>query len=82
MPPLDVVKQDQKIDEIRTEISEIAGRIQATKLEIAALRHPLSADDKFESATENSPRSCARPRSVDNISYGEKIEEIVTDLLS
>ena len=84
VPPLDVVKQDQKIDEIRTEISEIAGRIQATKLEIAALRHPLSADDKFESATEELAEIVRQTeRATDNImAMGEKIEEIVADLLS
>lgn len=77
-------KQDQKIEEIRTEISEIAGRIQATKVEIAALRHPLSNEDKFESATEELSEIVRQTEhATDGImSNAEKIEEVVADLLT
>ena len=79
-----IVKQDQKIDEIRTEISEIAGRIQATKVEIAALRHPLSKDDKFEIATEELGEIVRQTESATDriMAMGEKIEETVADLMS
>src|SRR5471030_86973 len=38
------------IERIQVEISEIAGRIQSTKVEIAALRHPLEKTGKLETA--------------------------------
>ncbi|MEP2182764.1 protein phosphatase CheZ [Roseibium sp.] len=77
-------KQDQKIEEIRTEISEIAGRIQATKVEIAALRHPLSNEDKFESATEELSEIVRQTETATDGIMGnaEKIEEVVADLLT
>lgn len=79
-----VGKQDQKIEEIRTEISEIAGRIQATKVEIAALRHPLSNDDKFESATEELSEIVRQTETATDgiMTTAEKIEEVVADLLT
>jgi len=77
-------KQDQKIEEIRTEISEIAGRIQATKVEIAALRHPLSNEDKFESATEELSEIVRQTETATDgiMNSAEKIEEVVADLLT
>lgn len=79
-----VGKQDQKIEEIRTEISEIAGRIQATKVEIAALRHPLSNEDKFESATEELSEIVRQTETATDgiMTTAEKIEEVVADLLT
>ncbi|WP_323796814.1 protein phosphatase CheZ [Nisaea sp.] len=79
-----VGKQDQKIEEIRTEISEIAGRIQATKVEIAALRHPLSNEDKFESATEELSEIVRQTETATDgiMNSAEKIEEVIADLLT
>jgi chemotaxis protein CheZ len=79
-----VGQQDQKIDEIRTEIAEIAGRIQATKVEIAALRHPLSNEDKFESATEELSEIVRQTETATDgiMNSAEKIEEVVADLLT
>lgn len=79
-----VGKQDQKIEEIRTEISEIAGRIQATKVEIAALRHPLSTEDKFDSATEELSEIVRQTETATDgiMNSAEKIEEVVADLLT
>ena len=42
----------QQIDHIQTEIADISGRIKATKVEMAALRHPLAGEDKFEQASQ------------------------------
>ena len=79
-----VGQQDQKIDEIRTEIAEIAGRIQATKVEIAALRHPLSNEDKFESATEELSEIVRQTETATDgiMNSAERIEEVVADLLT
>ena len=79
-----VGKQDQKIEEIRTEIADIAGRIQATKVEIAALRHPLASEDKFDSATEELGEIVRQTESATEgiMSNAEKIEEVVADLLT
>ncbi len=79
-----VDKQDEKIEEIRTEISEIAGRIQATKVEIAALRHPLSNEDKFDSATEELSEIVRQTETATDgiMNSAEKIEEVVADLLT
>ena len=79
-----VSQQDQKIEEIRTEIADIAGRIQATKVEIAALRHPLANEDKFESATEELSEIVRQTENATEgiMSNAEKIEEVVADLLT
>ena len=79
-----VGQQDQKIDEIRTEIAEIAGRIQATKVEIAALRHPLANEDKFESATEELSEIVRQTETATDgiMNSAERIEEVVADLLT
>lgn len=79
-----VGKQDQKIEEIRTEIADIAGRIQATKVEIAALRHPLASEDKFDSATEELGEIVRQTENATEgiMSNAEKIEEVVADLLT
>lgn len=42
----------EQIQGIQTEIADIAGRIKATKVEMAALRHPLAGEDKFQQASE------------------------------
>jgi chemotaxis protein CheZ len=45
------IKVDHRdIERVQVEISEIAGRIQSTKVEIAALHHPLEKTGKLESA--------------------------------
>jgi chemotaxis protein CheZ len=76
--------QDKKIEEIRTEIADIAGRIQATKVEIAALRHPLSNDDKFEAASAELSQIVRQTESATEgiMSNAEKIEEVLADLMS
>lgn len=40
-----------QIEGLQVEISEIAGRIKAAKVEMAALRHPLSNEDRFHEAS-------------------------------
>ncbi|WP_226893552.1 protein phosphatase CheZ [Nisaea sediminum] len=76
--------QDKKIEEIRTEIADIAGRIAATKVEIAALRHPLSNDDKFEAASAELSQIVRQTESATEgiMSNAEKIEEVIADLMS
>lgn len=76
--------QDRKIEEIRTEIADIAGRIQATKVEIAALRHPLSNEDKFEAASQELGEIVRQTEGATEgiMSNAEKIEEVVADLMS
>lgn len=79
-----VAAQDRKIEEIRTEIADIAGRIQATKVEIAALRHPLSNDDKFEAASAELSQIVRQTEGATEsiMSNAEKIEEVLADLMS
>ncbi|WP_420403320.1 hypothetical protein [Nisaea sp.] len=76
--------QDRKIEEIRTEIADIAGRIQATKVEIAALRHPLANDDKFEAASAELSEIVRQTEGATEgiMSNAEKIEEVIADLMS
>lgn len=84
-PAEDMAKaQDQKIDEIRAEIADIAGRIQATKVEIAALRHPLAEDDKFDVATHELGEIVRQTEHATEkiMENAEAIEEVIGDLMS
>ena len=75
--PEEVKDHSEKIDIIQTEIADISGRIRATKAEIAALRHPLSDDDKFELATAELGQIVQQTESATEkiMNSGEKIEE-------
>ncbi len=71
-----------EIERIRNEVTGIASRIEQTKREIGALRHPLSQEDKLTSATFElssvvSQTEDATTRIFDGV---EKIEEIVREL--
>ena len=74
----------QDIERIQVEISDIAGRIQATKVEIAALRHPLEQHGKFETAAAE---LCAVVSDTEQATNGimnnvEKIEDIIGEVLA
>ncbi|CAK0768989.1 chemotaxis protein CheZ [uncultured Gammaproteobacteria bacterium] len=71
-----------EIDKIQIEISDISGRIKATKMEIAALRHPLAQEDKFQQASEelNAVVSATEVATNTIISCAEELEEIVHEL--
>ncbi len=73
-----------EIERIRNEVTGIASRIEQTKREIGALRHPLSQEDKIGSATFElssvvSQTEEATTRIFDGV---EKIEDIVRELSS
>ena len=71
-----------EVENLQVEISEIAGRIKATKVEMAALRHPLESENKFKSAAEDlssivGATERATTQIIDNV---EKIDEIANEL--
>ncbi|HYG87613.1 MAG TPA: protein phosphatase CheZ [Azospirillum sp.] len=72
----------QQIDQIQTEIADISGRIKATKIEMAALRHPLAGDDKFVQASQELSAVVSSTEAATNTIMGcaEELEEIVGEL--
>lgn len=70
------------IEAIQVEISDIAGRIKATKLEMAALRHPLSDEDTFQEASQQLSAVVRATEVATNaiISAAEEIEDIVNEV--
>ncbi|HYE50468.1 MAG TPA: hypothetical protein VEB20_12820 [Azospirillaceae bacterium] len=72
------------IESIHVEISDIAGRIKATKLEMAALRHPLANEDRFVEASEELSQVVRATESATNIIIGaaEEIEDIIGEVRS
>ena len=74
----------EQIERIQVEISDIAGRIKATKLEMAALRHPLSNEDKFQEASEQLMAVVRATEVATNSIIGavEQIEDIVDEVRS
>ena len=73
-----------QIEQIQVEISDIAGRIKATKVEMAALRHPLANEDKFQEASEQLSAVVRATEGATNAIIGavEEIEDIVSEVRS
>lgn len=73
-----------QIEKIQIEISDIAGRIKATKVEMAALRHPLSNQDTFMEASEQLSAVVRATEAATNsiITAAEEIEDIVNEVRS
>lgn len=73
-----------QIEKIQIEISDIAGRIKATKVEMAALRHPLSNQDTFMEASEQLSAVVRATETATNtiISAAEEVEDIVNEVRS
>src|SRR4051794_2773714 len=71
-----------EIEQIQIEVSDIAGRIRATKAEMAALRHPLAEEDRFVQASEELSAVISATEAATNtiIACTEEIEEIVHEL--
>jgi chemotaxis protein CheZ len=74
----------QDIERIQVEISDIAGRIQSTKVEIAALRHPLETHGKFETAAAELGAVVADTERATNgiMNNVEKIDDILAEVIS
>ena len=74
----------QEIERIRTEVSDIAGRIRSTKAEIAALRHPLASDDKLNQASAQLEAVVASTEDATNniMAAAEHIDETIAELRS
>jgi chemotaxis protein CheZ len=70
------------IDQIQVEIADISGRIKATKAEMAALRHPLASEDRFQQASEELGAVVNATEAATNtiITCTEEIEEIIHEL--
>jgi chemotaxis protein CheZ len=73
-----------EVDKLQVEISEIAGRIKATKVEMAALRHPLMEENRFRRAADDlSAIVGATERATTQIiECAERIDEIANELQS
>ncbi|HSK41278.1 MAG TPA: protein phosphatase CheZ [Arenibaculum sp.] len=71
-----------EIEKIQLEISDISGRIKATKAEMAALRHPLADEDKFQQASEELTAVVSATETATNVIMrcAEEMEEIVQEL--
>ncbi|WP_454019264.1 protein phosphatase CheZ [Azospirillum sp. Marseille-Q6669] len=74
----------QQIDQIQVEIADISGRIKATKVEMAAIRHPLAGDDKFVQASQelNAVVSATEAATNTIMACAEELEEVVHELKS
>jgi len=72
----------RQIDLIQTEIADISGKIRATKVEMAALRHPLAGQDTFhEAASELSAVVAATEAATHTIvSCAEELDGIAGEL--
>jgi chemotaxis protein CheZ len=72
----------KQIDHIQTEIADISGRIKATKVEMAALRHPLAGDDKFVQASQELSAVVSATEGATNaiMACAEELEEIISEL--
>lgn len=72
------------IEQIQVEISDIAGRIKATKVEMAALRHPLAHEDKFQEASQQLGAVVRATEAATNniMAAAEEIEDIVSEVRS
>jgi chemotaxis protein CheZ len=73
-----------EIERIQIEVSDIAGRIQATKVEIAALRHPLENNGKFETAAAELGAVVSDTERATNtiMESAEKIEDILGEVIA
>ena len=74
----------QQIDQIQVEIADISGRIKATKVEMAAIRHPLAGDDKFQQASQELSAVVSATEAATNtiMACAEELEEVVHELKS
>lgn len=74
----------QQIDQIQVEIADISGCIKATKVEMAAIRHPLAGDDKFVQASQelNAVVSATEAATNTIMACAEELEEVVHELKS
>lgn len=72
----------EQIELIQVEIADISGRIKATKVEMAALRHPLAGEDKFAQASEELSAVVSSTEEATNIIMAatEELEEIVQEV--
>jgi chemotaxis protein CheZ len=70
-----------QIDRIQADVADMAGRITATKLEMAALRHPLAEDDLFEEASSQLSSIVYATEAATHIILGaaEEIQDIVNE---
>ncbi len=74
----------KQIDHIQVEIADISGRIKATKVEMAAIRHPLAGDDKFQQASQELSAVVSATEAATNsiMACAEELEEVVHELKS
>jgi len=77
-----LVTEQTDIAQIQVEVADISGRIKATKVEIAALRHPLAGEDKFHLASQELDAVVKATEIATNaiIACAEELEEIIHEL--
>ncbi|MBP2315309.1 protein phosphatase CheZ [Azospirillum soli] len=73
-----------QIEQIQVEIADISGRIKATKVEMAAIRHPLAGEDKFQQASQelNAVVNATEVATNTIMACAEELEEVVHELKS
>jgi chemotaxis protein CheZ len=74
-----------QIDQIQVEIADISGKIKATKVEMAAIRHPLSGgEDKFQQASQELSAVVSATEAATNtiMACAEELDEVVSELKS
>ncbi len=73
-----------QIEQIQVEIADISGRIKATKVEMAAIRHPLAGEDKFQQASQelNAVVNATEAATNTIMACAEELEEVVHELKS
>jgi len=77
-----LVTEQTDIAQIQVEVADNSGRIKATKVEIAALRHPLAGEDKFHLASQELDAVVKATEIATNaiIACAEELEEIIHEL--
>ncbi len=74
-----------QIDQIQVEIADISGRIKATKVEMAAIRHPLAGgEDKFQQASQELSAVVSATEAATNtiMACAEELDEVMSELKS
>jgi len=74
--------ESSDLDRVQAEVAEIAGRIKATKLEMAALRHPLANQNKFRDASEELAQIVRATEEATNtiLACAEEIDQAAAEL--
>ncbi|WP_207461888.1 protein phosphatase CheZ [Azospirillum sp. SYSU D00513] len=73
---------NNQIEQIQVDIADISGRIKATKMEMAAIRHPLAGEDRFQQASQELGAVVSATEAATNsiMACAEELEEVVQEV--